>query len=134
MGTPFPPTPNQTQLIRPEPSRKVFTPERYESMVSETFIEIQKLAKLKGGEYSGDIDRLENFRRNGRNLELPMEKVLLVYAGKHWDALNQYAKDIQNGKERTRLESITGRVDDLIVYALLFKAMIIERSEDLSNA
>lgn len=127
MASPFPPKP--IEYVSPSPSPKILTPERYEAMVAETFVEIQKLAKFKGGEYSGDIDRLENFRRNGKNLELPMEKVLLIYAAKHWDALNQYAKDIQTGKKRQRLESLTGRVDDMIVYMLLYKAMILEAQD-----
>jgi hypothetical protein len=56
-----------------------------------------------------------------------MELVWRIYAGKHWDAISQYIKDIQTGKERHRLESLSGRADDLIVYLLLFKAMLMER-------
>ena len=99
----------------------------YSILIEETFETIKKLGQLKGGEYSGDHDRLLNFRRNGKNLDLPMETVWAVYAAKHWDALMQFVQDLQKGKERQRMESISGRVDDLIVYALLFKAMLKER-------
>lgn len=102
---------------------------RYANLVEQTFEEIKKLSELKGGEYSGDNDRLANFRRNGNDLELPMETIWRVYAAKHWDAIGQYIRDNQSGRDRTRLEGIGGRVDDLIVYLLLFKAMLDEKGK-----
>jgi hypothetical protein len=103
-----------------------YSHERFNNLLAETVQELQKLASLKGGEYAGDDDRLANFRRNAANLDLRMESVWAVYAAKHWDALMQYVKDLQSGKNRMRLESIAGRCDDLIVYLILFKAMIQE--------
>jgi hypothetical protein len=55
-----------------------------------------------------------------------MEQVWAVYAAKHWDAINQYVKDMAKGVVRQRMESISGRADDLIVYLILFKAMVEE--------
>lgn len=106
---------------------RVYPHERYDALVKKTVDMITQLGKEKGGEYAGDRDRLANFRRNGDALELPMETIWRVYAGKHWDAVTQYIVDIQQGKTRPRMESISGRVDDLIVYLLLFKAMVDER-------
>ena len=103
-----------------------FSHERWASLLTETIAEIESLSLKKGGEYAGDDDRLANFRRNGAALGLPMETVWAVYAGKHWDAIQQFIKDQRNGKERERLEPIAGRVDDLLVYLLLFKAMLEE--------
>jgi hypothetical protein len=105
----------------------MFPHDRYDKIIEETVRSILDLSKLKGGEYAGDTDRLANFRRNGADLELPMETIWRVYAAKHWDAVGQYIKDIQQGKSRDRLESITGRCDDLIVYLILFKCMVEER-------
>jgi hypothetical protein len=110
-----------------------FSHEQWNTLLEQTFAEIRNLAALKGGEYSGDVDRLANFRRNGAAQDLPMETIWSVYAAKHWDAIQQWIKDDRNGTKRERLESIEGRVDDLIVYALLFKAMLAERTE-LFNA
>jgi len=104
----------------------MFSHERYNKIISETVAEIKKLGELKGGEYAGDTDRLANFRRNGDNLGLPMATVWAVYAGKHWDAINQFIKDERSGKERVRLEPISGRVDDLLVYLILFKCILAE--------
>lgn len=103
---------------------------RWDAMIDETFEEVRHLAKAKGGEYSGDVDRLLNFRRNGADLGLPMEVIWRVYAAKHWDAVGQYIRDIAAGKKRERLESIDGRIRDLIVYLLLFQAMVEERNAE----
>lgn len=105
----------------------MYTHAQYDKLVKATIEQINSLSKLKGGEYAGDVDRLANFRRNAAALGLNMETVWAVYAGKHWDAIQQYVKDLQEGKTRPRAESITGRADDLIVYAILFKAMVEER-------
>ena len=107
---------------------KRFNHQRWEELLGSTVASIRSLSEIKGGEYAGDDDRLANFRRNAASLDLTMEQVWRVYAGKHWDALTQYINDVSAGRERTRLESILGRADDLIVYLVLFKAMVEERS------
>lgn len=108
---------------------KVFTHAEWDKLLDKTIEEIRKLSMQKGGEYAGDVDRLANFRRNGERLGLPMETVWAVYAGKHWDALQQYIQDARVGKVRQRMEPIEGRVDDLLVYLLLFKAMLAEAAQ-----
>lgn len=105
-----------------------FPIKRYDEIVEDAFNKIRKLGVDKGGEYAGDFDRLANFRRNGKNLGLPMETVWAVYAGKHWDALMQYIQDMNTGKSRPRTEPIAGRAHDLMVYLLLFLAMCEERN------
>lgn len=108
------------------PEKVIFNPAEFQKLIEATVTNIVSLSKLKGGEYAGDRDRLANFRRNGMALGLPMETIWAVYAGKHWDAIQQYVQDERNGVERTRSESISGRADDLIVYLILFKAMVVE--------
>lgn len=105
-----------------------FTPQRWDDLINKTVDRINQLSRTKGGEYAGDEDRLANFRRNGENLGLRMEQVWAVYAGKHWDAISQFVKDLGTGYERERGEPIEGRVDDLIVYLILFRAMLEERA------
>lgn len=114
---------------KPPASAGVFTHAAWAALLDEAVQNIRQLSELKGGEYAGDTDRLANFRRNGEALGLPMETVWAVYAGKHWDAIQQYIRDQRSGTSRERLEPIAGRVDDLLVYLLLFKAMLKE-SED----
>ena len=115
-------------MTKPDPRR--YSHERFDQLIAETVQEIQKLSSLKGGEYAGDDDRLANFRRNAFALGLPMESIWAVYCAKHWDAVMQYIQDQNTGKTRTRLESIEGRVDDIIVYMILFKAMLDETNHD----
>lgn len=103
--------------------------QRFNELVEKAVIEIHKLSELKGGEYAGDYDRLANFRRNGINLGLPPDTIWAVYAGKHWDAIMQYIKDHREGKTRERLESIEGRAYDLLVYTILFLAILDERNQ-----
>lgn len=100
----------------------------YNEMVEDTFKEIIKLGKLKGAEYAGDSDRLLNFRRNADAAGTTKELVWRIYVSKHWDAIMQYEQDLRSGKTRDRLESLEGRVDDIIVYMLLFKAMLRENN------
>lgn len=114
---------------KPPASAGVFTHAAWAALLDEAAQNIRQLSELKGGEYAGDTDRLANFRRNGEALGLPMETVWAVYAGKHWDAIQQYIRDQRSGVSRERLEPIGGRVDDLLVYLLLFKAMLKEAGE-----
>ncbi len=110
-----------------------YSNEAYNAILQATFKRAQELSTLKGGEYAAETDRLDNFRRNGVDCGLPMETVWRVYAGKHWDAITTYVRDLQQGKTRERLESLEGRADDLIVYLILFKCMLVERSLAQSN-
>lgn len=111
----------------PQPGVKSYSHNRWQKMLEEMFEEIEHLAKAKGGEYSGDVDRLMNFRRNAAALGLPMETIWGVYAAKHWDAIMQYIRDLRENKTRERMEPISGRIKDLIVYLLLLNAMEEER-------
>lgn len=113
---------------------KRFPPEQWEELLDQSIKSIRQLATFKGGEYAGDDDRLANFRRNAESQGISMELVWSIYAGKHWDALQQYIRDIQSGRERQRAEPIEGRVDDLSVYLLLLKAMIVERKPSVDRS
>ena len=106
------------------------TNEDLNQMICETFKKILDLRRVKGGEYSEDNDALSNFRRNAEDLEMEMEAVWRVYAGKHWDALSQYVRDVQSNFKRELSEPIESRIDDLILYLCLFKAMVRERRKD----
>lgn len=112
-----------------EPQAGALTHADYSRLLADTIDQIVSLSKLKGGEYCHGDDRLDNFRRNAAALGLPMEVIWSVYYAKHHDAVMTFCRDLQSGKQRTRLEPISGRVDDMIVYLILFKAMLVERGE-----
>lgn len=109
----------------------MFPHKRFNALVEETIEKIHELSLKKGGEYAGDHDRLANFRRNAQNLGVPIEIIWAVYAGKHWDAINQYCQDALTKKSRPRMEPIEGRFHDLIVYCILGLAILEERKGEL---
>ncbi len=110
---------------------KKFSPKKFETeVVAPTLEEINKLMTVKGAEYSGVLDRLANFRKGAEDCGVTKETILLIYMNKHYDAIKTAIKDIQSGTSRKRSEPRSGRVDDMIVYLLLFKAMLVEGPDD----
>jgi hypothetical protein len=106
-----------------------FPDDKYIQLMNDTFARMQELGTLKGGEYAHGDDRLDNFRRNAADCGVTMETCWRVYAGKHWDAISTYVRDIQVGHKRVVLETIDGRIDDLLVYLILLKCMVVERKQ-----
>ena len=112
----------------PNPAPPAFGGDKWNALLEQSIQQIKSLSSTKGAEYTGGVDdRLDNFRRAGAKWGVPMEIVWGIYFGKHLDAIETYVNDLRNGVTRTRSEPITGRVDDAIVYLLLFKAMVVER-------
>ena len=109
---------------------KVMTNERVIAIIQETLQRVLELRRTKGMEYTGGSDdALYNFRNNAVACGASLELIWRIYAGKHWDAISTYVKDIVLEKTRERSEPIVGRVDDLITYLLLFKAILEERGD-----
>ena len=125
----YPTTQHFAEVITTEIMPMTYSHTRWSTLLARTFEQIELLATAKGGEYSGDDDRLANFRRNAQALGIPKEVVWATYASKHYDALMQYIKDENLGTTRQRLEPLASRCDDLIVYLLLFKAMLEEKDQ-----
>lgn len=109
-------------------SNKRFSPGELSVILEDTISNIRKLEIEKGGEYASDVDRLHNFRHNAEDCGTFMELIWRVYAGKHWDAISSYVRDLLSDTNRPRSEPIEGRVDDLIVYLILFKAILKDKS------
>lgn len=103
-----------------------FSQASWDLLLDETIKSIRALSVIKGGEYSRDLDCLANFRRNAEATDSTPEQIWRIYAGKHWDSITQWIKDRNSGVTRPRAESMLGRADDLIVYSILLKAMMIE--------
>lgn len=103
---------------------------KWQDLLIETQEAIAALSSIKGEEYTqGSEDRLSNFRKAAASLSLPMETIWLVYAAKHWDSILTYVQDIQKENSRQRSEPIKGRAMDMIVYLILFMAVLEEREE-----
>lgn len=96
--------------------------------------QLAELRAAKGGEYATNDDVLANLKRNAKGLDLTPEEVWGVYAGKHWDSIQTYIRDLGANVNRVRTEPIIGRAMDLIVYLQLFVAMHEARQPVVSAA
>ena len=82
------------------------------------------IMKTKGEAYSGLEDKLGNFKRIAKTLNLPVEQVWYVYFAKHMDALQSYLRG-----EYKDSESIKGRIQDLINYLFLLAGILKEQNK-----
>jgi hypothetical protein len=106
----------------------------FDIVVRDTIASIENLLKVKGGEYAGSEDRLANFKRGQQRTGAHPYQVLWIYLSKHIDSVETYIKDFVKGVNRPRSESIDGRLDDMINYCLLMKALIKENENALKAA
>lgn len=105
----------------------------FEIVVNQTVEEIRRLLVIKGGEYAGSDDRLANFKRGAELVGVSSLQCLFVYMSKHYDAVATFVRDDAAGVVRPRSESIAGRLDDLINYAILAKALIKEKENAVKS-
>jgi len=103
------------------------TPVQFEAIYNDFIKEVHRTLIIKGGEYASDNDRLANFYEASRRQNLNPERVLFVYLDKHFAALQNYLKDMENHRSRPRSEAISGRIVDAVNYLILLHAMLIER-------
>lgn len=108
--------------------------DQFTKLVDDTFTDCRNLLVVKGGEYAGSDDRLANFKRGAALTGCTPEQVLLVYLSKHYDSYCTYVKTKAAGNVRASSEPITGRLDDLINYCLLAKALFCEAGDANAKA
>lgn len=99
-------------------------------VVQDTIASIENLLRVKGGEYAGSEDRLANFKRGQLRTGAHPYQVLWIYLSKHIDSVETYIKDTAAGITRERSEPIDGRLDDIINYCLLMKALVKETQQN----
>lgn len=103
----------------------------FEKVVLGTMEQCRQLLVVKGGEYAGSADRLANFKRGAELTGVTPLQCLFVYMSKHYDAVATFVRDDARGEVRPRSEPITGRLDDLINYCLLAKALLADGHEQI---
>lgn len=103
---------------------------QFEGIVEATLSAINELLVVKGGEYAGSEDRLANFKRGAALTGCTPLQCLFIYMSKHYDAVATFVRDEAADTTRPRSEAIEGRLDDLMNYCLLAKALIIEAGEE----
>lgn len=98
----------------------------FDAFVTAELEAIQRLQKIKGQEYSGEADRLSNFKDEAAALGVTPLQILSVYASKHHTLVKKYIRCKAKGIEMELSEPIEGRFRDIIVYALLGMALVAE--------
>lgn len=106
---------------------------QFASLMEMTFTELKNIVNTKGREYSGDHDRLRNFKDGAVRIGTDPRTVLWVYMDKHYCSITQYIQDAQKGVKRDLSEPIEGRIADMILYLLLLKGLHIDMDSSVSN-
>ncbi len=93
----------------------------FDRLVEAARIRQDGILKVKGHDYSGEVDRVANFKRVGENLGITSATALAVYMHKHWDSIMTFVRE---GKVQS--EPIVGRLDDMHNYLYLLEGLIEE--------
>ncbi len=102
----------------------LFTQADVAKVMDRVISEINFLREAGQKEYAhGEDTPFRNFETLGKELGLPREKILWVYAKKHLDGILSHI----NG-HRSQRESVNGRINDTIVYLIILRAMFEEDS------
>jgi hypothetical protein len=96
--------------------------DEFDRIAERIVTQVRRMSETKGKEYSQTANRFDNFNRLAARLNLPRNKVLLVYLTKHLDAIESY---VQNGQTYSS-EPVFGRIVDAITYLMLLGGMIAE--------
>lgn len=105
----------------------------FTTLVEQTQRDTLSLLVSKGQEYAGTEDRLSNFKRGAQLTGTTPLQTCFVYMSKHYDSLATYVRKDAAGFSQTLSEPIEGRLDDLINYCVLMKAIISEAAQDDSK-
>lgn len=82
--------------------------------------EIKLLYRAGQAEYAHDRENaFANFERQAEEQGITPEQVLCVFARKHWDGIVAFVRG-----HKSQREDVRGRINDLIVYLHLLRAMI----------
>jgi hypothetical protein len=101
---------------------------KYIEMVKQnTFDNIDKLLGTKGAEYSSKTNRFENFIDAGRSEDMQPERALWYMMLKHYISIHKFVMELVTDKRRS-LAKWVEKIDDMITYLILLKAMIRRRT------
>lgn len=99
-----------------------------EGVKQRTFDHIDNLLDTKGGEYSSNTNRFENFLDAGRSENMQPERALWYMMLKHYISIRKFVMELVTPQRRS-LEKWNEKIDDMITYLILLKAMIRRRTE-----
>ena len=93
-----------------------------------TFEHINELLATKGEEYSSTTNRFENFLEGARVEDKQPEYVLWYMMLKHWLSIAKFKRELNSNKRRP-FAMWCEKIDDIITYLILLKAMVAKRAE-----
>jgi hypothetical protein len=93
----------------------------FDKLLDKMIEEEREIGTKKGIEYTAQDDRLDNFKRLGKELGLDPKVILWVYLKKHLDSIASYIKT-----NKTYSEPIEGRIKDARVYLSLLRGLVEE--------
>lgn len=99
---------------------------QFTALVDQTVRDTSALLISKGQEYAGSDDRLANFKRGAALTGTTPLQCCFIYISKHYDSLSTYIKKDAAGFDQHLSEPIDGRINDIINYMFLMKALIQE--------
>jgi hypothetical protein len=70
-----------------------------------------------------DENAFANFERVAERLGITREQCLLVYMEKHLDGIHSYVQG-----HTSQRESVSGRINDMIVYGIILRGMVDENA------
>ena len=97
-----------------------------DKVIQDTLKEIETLLVTKGKEYRRNNDPYHNFNEGAKITNQIPEKVLYGFLLKHLISAADIRNDIENGILPTS-EKVNEKWNDILVYFLIEKAMILNR-------
>lgn len=94
----------------------------FKHLLLTTHARLLELTNTKGEEYARSDDQLANFKRAAEEAGIRPDQAWLVFFNKHIDSIKHY---IRGG---TVTEDINSRIDDALLYLILYKAIVNERA------
>ena len=99
--------------------------EDFDRLTSDIWESIMSTRNQGQDEYARtETDVLANFKRIGNWKDETQESVLMTYLLKHIDGMLSYVSGFTSQRE-----DIRGRITDVMVYCMLFWAMVEERED-----
>jgi hypothetical protein len=98
----------------------------FEAQVKSTLAKIESLLITKGREYQRNNDVFHNFNQGSNKTGKTPEEVLKGFLLKHEISVDDMIQDISTGK-LPKLETVEEKLNDILVYNIILKCMIISR-------
>lgn len=105
--------------------------QEFEDVITKTLQEIQTLFLVKGKEYRRNNNPYHNFERGAEMTAFTREEILQGFLRKHLISVEDMRNDSCLGIHSTE-EKINEKYNDILVYFMIEKAMMIENAKEYS--